>query len=147
MAAVKKRSGRVRTAADVMARVSVSFSGCWYLRDRERWTYQMLWTDRGNEMAHRVSYRILRGEFDEALEIDHLCRNKACVNPAHLEPVTKGVNMSRRHAFRAAAGYSSDTECSRGKDRPGYLEALDRGELWAVEASRYDSRFSHLFYQ
>ena len=46
-------------------------------------------------VAHRIAYTLLVGEIPEGLELDHLCRNKACVNPDHLEPVTQQVNRDR----------------------------------------------------
>lgn len=46
-------------------------------------------------MAHRYAYELLVGPIEEAMQIDHLCRVKACVNPAHLEPVTQQENMHR----------------------------------------------------
>ncbi len=45
--------------------------------------------------AHRVSYKLYKGEIPKGLEIDHLCRNKLCVNPEHLEAVTHYENMKR----------------------------------------------------
>lgn len=45
--------------------------------------------------AHRIAWRLYRGEFEPELEPDHLCRNRACVNPWHGEPVTRSVNMLR----------------------------------------------------
>lgn len=45
--------------------------------------------------AHRVAYRISIGPIPQGLTIDHLCRNKGCVNPAHLEPVTNAENQRR----------------------------------------------------
>lgn len=46
--------------------------------------------------AHRWSYEQLVGPIPHGLTLDHLCRVRNCVNPAHLEPVTRAVNISRR---------------------------------------------------
>jgi hypothetical protein len=47
-------------------------------------------------VAHRFSYELLVGPIGDGLEIDHLCCNPGCVNPAHLETVTHRENMRRR---------------------------------------------------
>jgi hypothetical protein len=58
---------------------------------------------RGKNMkAHRVVYELLVGPIDPELTIDHLCLNKTCVRPAHLEVVTRSENIARKN--RAAAG-------------------------------------------
>src|ERR1044071_9710556 len=48
--------------------------------------------------AHRVSFETLVGTVSKGLEIDHLCRVRSCVNPAHLEAVTKQENIRRGNA-------------------------------------------------
>lgn len=60
--------------------------------------------------AHRYAYMIVVGPIPEDLELDHLCRNQACVNPAHLEPVTHAENL-RRFAIRRET-------CRKGLHKP-----------------------------
>lgn len=52
-------------------------------------------TPSGTRLAHRVSYELVKGEIPDGLQLDHLCRNKICVNPDHLEPVTRHENVRR----------------------------------------------------
>ncbi len=77
-------------------------------------------------LAHRVIYEEFRGQIPDGLVLDHLCRNRACCNPEHLDPVTTRVNVLRGsgpvqdnavktrcihgHPFDAANTYV----CSRG---------------------------------
>lgn len=53
--------------------------------------------------AHRFCYQELVGPVAEGLELDHLCENKLCVNPSHLEPVTHQVNILRGFMRREAS--------------------------------------------
>lgn len=57
----------------------------------------------GIASAHRLSYQLYRGVIPMDRQIDHLCRNRACVNPDHLEPVTRRVNWERGMHPKAVA--------------------------------------------
>jgi hypothetical protein len=68
--------------------------------------------DSKNGAAHRFSYEKLFGKVKWPLQLDHLCRNRICVNPNHLEPVTARENTLRGET-RAAAN-ARKTHCIRG---------------------------------
>lgn len=62
--------------------------------------------------AHRVSYELFIGKIPDDMEIDHLCRNRSCVNPVHLEAVPHHTNVLRGKAPTAAN--AQKTHCKRG---------------------------------
>ncbi|WP_422385796.1 HNH endonuclease signature motif containing protein [Microbacterium telephonicum] len=61
-------------------------------------------------LAHRIAYYLAKGAHDTGLELDHLCRNRICCNPDHLEAVTHTENM-RRSPLATKTG---DALCRRG---------------------------------
>lgn len=94
----------------------VEFRGddeCWeWLAGRFAGGYGQFSVDGSSRFAHRVSYEFLVGPIPQGLELDHLCRNTWCVNPAHLEPVTPREN--KRRGFSNAALNARKTHCKRG---------------------------------
>lgn len=82
---------------NMQTKIHVAESGCW------EWTGAL--NSRGygqvgvlgvSKSTHRVAYELLVAPIPEELQIDHLCRNKPCCNPTHLEPVTPLTNAQRR---------------------------------------------------
>lgn len=71
-------------------------SGCWiWTAAVNREGYAMFRLEGSAQLGHRVSFVALRGAIPAGLQLDHLCRVRCCVNPAHLEPVTNEVNAAR----------------------------------------------------
>lgn len=71
-------------------------SGCWiWTAARNQYGYGLIGVDKKCRLAHRVSFEQVRGAIPEGLVLDQLCRNRACVNPEHLEPVTLEENKAR----------------------------------------------------
>jgi len=66
--------------------------------------------------AHRLAYETWVGSIPEGLEIDHLCRQRACIHPAHLEPVTRSENQRRAKAIKTTCprGHPYDMVTSQG---------------------------------
>ena len=86
---------RGRTVDERLDSFTKKDGGCWLWMGCLRNGYGVLMVSKKAEYAHRLSYERFRGSIPAGLDIDHLCRNRACVNPDHLEPVTRGENVRR----------------------------------------------------
>ena len=79
--------------------------------------YGLISVEYDMQRAHRVSYEMAMGPIPGGFDIDHLCRVRSCVNPAHLEPVTRQTNLLR--GFTIPAYHAQKTHCPRGHPYSG----------------------------
>lgn len=80
-------------------------TGCWvWLRSLKREGYGQIKYDGKITVAHRVYYELHVGLILEGMEIDHICRNRPCVNPAHLRLATSGENKQNTVGRRGLRG-------------------------------------------
>ena len=85
---------------------------CWHWTGQvARDGYGRMSVDGRKQMVHRLAYAVWIGPIPDGLEIDHLCMVKVCINPAHLEAVTRRENMLRQPRIGARA---AQTECIHG---------------------------------
>lgn len=88
---------------------------CWPWLASTRMGYGRIFPKAGVGIAaHRFAYELLIGPIPEGLVIDHLCRNRGCMNPAHMEPVTNAENVLRGDG--PTAQRARQTHCKRGHE-------------------------------
>ena len=91
-----KRGRKTNSFNDVLNKYVVDKNGCWaYTGKIEKNGYGAFYYRQSTYKAHRVAYEILVGPIPDKLVLDHLCKNKSCINPSHLEPVSQKENARR----------------------------------------------------
>lgn len=113
-------------------------TGCW------QWTASIRSDGYGEvkfrghtRLVHHAAYELLVGPIpDDGLVFDHLCRNRACCNPEHLERVTQGENLARGHHANRAK-----THCPQGHEyTPENTGRASGGARRCLTCKRLDSR-------
>lgn len=129
---IKFAVGDQRLPIRFWSKVSPNASGCWL------WTaalrsdgYGQLTLNKKGRSAHRLAYEALVAKIPSGLELDHLCRERRCCNPAHLEPVTRQENV--RRGLRGVL----HTHCPHGHEfTPANTAINNRGHRYCRQCSR-----------
>lgn len=119
----------MKTADEFWSRVEKTDS-CWNWAGGHSLGYGCLSWNGKRDWAHRISYILTFGSIPEGRELDHLCRNRSCVNPGHLEAVTHRENALRGES--PLAHKKRQTVCVRG-------HSLDESNVYRTP-SRPNSR-------
>lgn len=102
----------------VMASIAVTASGCWewqLAKSKDgygKYTYRRKFIS-----AHRLAYEVFVGQIPDRHDLDHLCKNRCCCNPGHLEPVTKKENWLRGDS--PSLKHYKQTHCVHGHELAG----------------------------
>jgi len=127
-------------------------TGCW------EWTGSLneygygRWYAKGTSLrAHRQAFIALRGPIEDDLVIDHLCRVRHCINPWHMEPVTRGENVLRgdgitarntraTHCPHGHAYSESNTYMHRGFRKCRECMRIKNRESWKKDPAAYNAK-------
>lgn len=123
------------------AAVSEDDRGCWvWVRCVNNYGYGVVNAPEGIKLSHRVSFAILREEPIDGKVLDHVCRNRRCVNPDHLDPTTHVENTLRGESPAARNARKTHLIPAYGRDyksKAAVLEAWNAGKDFII-ANAFD---------
>lgn len=111
-------------------------SGCWVWTGAVSDGYGRFGLVTRSQRAHRVAYEWLVAPVPPGLVLDHLCLNRACVNPYHLDPVPPQINSARAAASRTA--------CRRGHEFTNDNTYVHGGKRFCRTCHREQTRLRRL---
>jgi hypothetical protein len=125
--------------ARVAAKIEEAPNGCWlWTASLDACGYGRILWERRNKGAHRVVWELVVGPIRGDLTLDHLCRNRACVNPDHLEPVPLRENILRGNGV--GVQNAAKTHCNSGHEFTPENTYWKRGKRACRECGRQATR-------
>lgn len=87
----------------LLSKIEIHPNGCWLWHGTKSCRYGVVtvgrWPQQRGFHVHRMLWMYRNGSFPGKLEADHLCNNRGCVNPEHIEPVTHSENIARAYVY------------------------------------------------
>ncbi len=115
-------------------------NGCWeWSKSLSPTGYGVAHNNGTSTSAHRYVYELSGYIIPDGMELDHLCRNKQCVNPAHLEPVTHSENVKRAMIFTRLL----QTHCKDGHLLDGF-RTRDEGGRYCKTCNKLNKQAQRL---
>jgi hypothetical protein len=125
-----------------LSMVKRNSDGCWEWQGAKKKGYGSYSFDGLSYPSHRIAYQLEYGKIDRLWDVDHLCCNRGCCNPAHLEPVTREENMmrarKRKPAFNKSTSRPKPPKLSKPLFTPpdGHLTVIELADHIGVDAAK-----------
>lgn len=127
----KRRGGKPRrNEVDIfMSKISMGKNGCWnWLGYVQNAGYGSISFANGTKLVHRWSFEYVMGiQIPDGMTLDHLCKNKLCANPLHMEVVTRKENILRAGLNGFAKLEANKTQCPKGHEYSKYGRKVKNG--------------------
>lgn len=112
-----------------LSRIKINSNDCWEFKNIHKSTgYGRFSVNNNPTLAHRFSYALFNGDLIKGMMIDHVCRNRKCVNPEHLRQVTPVQNVFENSENIVIAN-KNKTHCKKGHElKEGNIYYIDNGK-------------------